>query len=533
MRLKNLLSIGVALFFVMLVAHGEVSSSDGSSGRAVVLLIDYSSSTKEYDHLGEAKNYTIGLNNSTDVVWLVSKTCYHPVTGKCEFVDINITQDYTYIDEFFKVELKYNARDSRFNELLDYSILLLNNIGNSCNKTIVFISDGEPSPDDSDSYTPPSDPNSSVVKAKNAGIRIDARCLGDDLSACKNLEIMCRETGGNCTKPANPVDIASISVNKTSDISSGSNGTLVNFTINVTNSGKVTLNPVVVTDTLPGGLDYVGSTDEGHNSNNNVTWDLGMLNESDSRLVYLEARINSSESGVLINFVSVEGKPESGYSVSAYTSSNVTVRPPNGTFIVFALDTSGSMKKYYRLAPNDSAEIVSTWSHFGNVTVSIVSWDHDSDLLFGPAPLVGNEARLAEILDNLSEMCIETDLTYYDEGLNGSLAVLRDYADGANDSAKIIVFLTGFSEFEPGNRLDEYISEAKESGCKIFTIGLGIERNFSASEKQYLYLTKISEGTGGEFQAAPAFSSGELKTVMETIAKGVEILGIPEEPRSG
>ena len=345
------------------------------------------------------------------------------------------------------------------------------------------------------------------------------------------------ESGYNATDNDSediPINIASISVNKTSKVSAGSNGTLINFTIGVTNTGNATLKPVTVTDTLPEGLDYVSSKDNGTNSRNNVTWELGELNASESRSIYLEARINRSESGVLTNFVLVDGKPESGYNVSAYTSSNVTVLPPNATFIVFALDTSGSMRKYYRLDPNESAEIVSTWSHFGNATVSIVSWDHRSDLLFGPAPLVGNEARLAEILDNLSEMCVETDLTYYDEGLNGSLAVLRDYADGwSKGSAKIIVFLTGFSEFEPGNRLDEYISEANESGYKVFTIGLGIESNFSASEKQYLHLTKISDGAGGEFQAVATFSSEELKTVMETIVKRVEILGIPAEPRSG
>ena len=336
----------------------------------------------------------------------------------------------------------------------------------------------------------------------------------------------------NDTEPVEAKN-SSIEVNKTADPSSGPNSTLVNFSINVTNTGNATLKPVTVTDTLPEGLDYVSSTDNGTNSRSNVTWELGELNASESRSIYLEARINRSESGVLTNFVLVDGKPESGYNVSENATWNVTVLPPNGTFILFALDTSGSMKKYYRLAPNESAEIVSTWSHFGNATVSIVSWDHRIALLFGPAPLAGNEGIVAGVLDNLSGMCIETDLTFYDEGLNGSLAVLRDYSDEANGSAKIIVFLTGFSEFEPGSRLDGFISEASESGYKIFTIGLGIERNFSASERQYLHLTKISEGTGGEFQAALAFSSGELKTVMETIANRVEIPGIPAEPRSG
>ena len=190
--------------------------------------------------------------------------------------------------------------------------------------------------------------------------------------------------------------------------------------------------------------------------------------------------------------------------------------------VVFALDTSGSMKKYYHLAPNESAEIVSGWSAFENSTVSIVSWDHASELLFGPAPLKGNEDRLAEILDNLSEMCIETDLTYYDQGLNGSLAELRDPASVPPNSSKIIVFLTGYSEFEAGEKLDEYISEANELGCKVFTIGIGINESFEASKNQHLNLTKISEGTGGIFSPVAAFSSGDLNPIMEIISRELE-----------
>ena len=198
-----------------------------------------------------------------------------------------------------------------------------------------------------------------------------------------------------------------------------------------------------------------------------------------------------------------------------FSSSNRTV--------VFALDTSGSMKKYYRFDQNESAEIVSGWSAFGNASVLIVSWDHASELLFGPAPLMGNENRLAEILDNLSEMCIETDLTFYDQGLNGSLAALRDAAVSQN-SSKIIVFLTGYSEFDPGEKLDDYISEANNSGCKIFSIGIGINETFEASQNQHHNLTRISEGTGGNFSTVTAFSPGDLNKTMETISRELNLV---------
>ena len=313
-----------------------------------------------------------------------------------------------------------------------------------------------------------------------------------------------------------------VSVNKTADPSWGSNGTLVNFTIGVTNTGSVNFTTVTVKDTLPTGLRIVSSNMTNVTNDRNVTWTLKDLNASKPIYIQLVAQIDGSKDGNLTNFVEVDGRPERGNNFSANTTANVIVQTPNGKVVVFALDTSGSMKKYYHLAPNESAEIVSTWSHFGNATVSIVSWDHDSELLFGPALLKGNETRLAGILDNLSEMCIETDLTYYDQGLNGSLAELRDPASVPPNSSKIIVFLTGYSEFEAGEKLDEYISEANELGCKVFTIGIGINESFEASKNQQLNLTKISEGTGGIFSPVAAFSPGDLNPIMEIISRELE-----------
>ncbi len=331
-------------------------------------------------------------------------------------------------------------------------------------------------------------------------------------------------TGYNVTNSSSAVVTAvnaSIEVNKMADPKKGSPSTNVTFTINVTNTGEVDFVDVEVKDTLPEGLDYVSDNRSGNNVSQNVTWNLGPLNASNSTYIELVAHIDGSKFGNLTNFVEVEGKPEHGNNVLA--SGSVTINlSNNGTYLVFALDTSGSMKKYYRMAKNEGAEIVTGLSHFDNANVSIVSWDHESEIIFGPAPLEGSEDRLAEILGNLSGMCIETDLTEYDQGLNGSLAVLRDHAAESAASEKIIVFLTGFSEFEPGERLGDYISEANESGYRIFTIGIGINSSFNATQKQYSNLTKISNGAGGEFYYVTAFSSEELKPVMADITRVAE-----------
>ncbi len=93
--------------------------------------------------------------------------------------------------------------------------------------------------------------------------------------------------------------------------------------------------------------------------------------------------------------------------------------------------------------------------------------------------------------------------------------------------AALVLFLCSTSahgqfEFEPGENLDDYISEANESGYRIFTIGVGINETFNASEMQRHNLTKISKSTGGEFYNVTAFSSEELNPVIEKIASEVD-----------
>ncbi len=117
---------------------------------------------------------------------------------------------------------------------------------------------------------------------------------------------------------------ASISIDKTANISSGSPSTHVNFTMRVTNTGNATLDPVVLTDTLPFGFDDPVPSTGGSVSGNEVTWNLGRLNSNDSMTVWLVAHINGSKYGNLTNFVLVEGKPEHGDNVTDDDSENVT-----------------------------------------------------------------------------------------------------------------------------------------------------------------------------------------------------------------
>jgi uncharacterized repeat protein (TIGR01451 family)/fimbrial isopeptide formation D2 family protein len=118
---------------------------------------------------------------------------------------------------------------------------------------------------------------------------------------------------------------ADIEVEKTVDSPVAKNGSVATFTIIVTNTGNATLDPVIVTDTLPFCFEYVSSTENGTAAGGVVTWNLGRLNSSDSRTILLEVRVNCSEAGVLENLVEVEGKPEQGDNVTDRDTAELTI----------------------------------------------------------------------------------------------------------------------------------------------------------------------------------------------------------------
>ena len=74
-----------------------------------------------------------------------------------------------------------------------------------------------------------------------------------------------------------------ISIVKTANLSEGAPSTRINFTLQVSNTGNVTLNPVKVVDTLPAGLNYI-SSGNGSAAGNVVTWsNIGPLSPGQSK----------------------------------------------------------------------------------------------------------------------------------------------------------------------------------------------------------------------------------------------------------
>jgi uncharacterized repeat protein (TIGR01451 family) len=113
-------------------------------------------------------------------------------------------------------------------------------------------------------------------------------------------------------------------VNKTVNLSEGAPCTHVNFTITVSNTGETYLNPAIVNDTVPYGLDDIATN--GTISGNNVTWNLGNMTVGKLVTLYIEAHINGSAYGNLTNIVNATGKTSTNLYVHDQAYRNVTAK---------------------------------------------------------------------------------------------------------------------------------------------------------------------------------------------------------------
>jgi uncharacterized repeat protein (TIGR01451 family) len=125
--------------------------------------------------------------------------------------------------------------------------------------------------------------------------------------------------------------IPDISIIKTADPTQGAPSTNVTFTITVTNTGEVNLNPVQVVDTLPSGMSYVAagtSPAPDDVTGNVITWNnVGPLAKSgdpdDSTTITLIVHIDPGDPATLINNVTATGTPPTGDPVSDTDTADV------------------------------------------------------------------------------------------------------------------------------------------------------------------------------------------------------------------
>jgi uncharacterized repeat protein (TIGR01451 family) len=118
----------------------------------------------------------------------------------------------------------------------------------------------------------------------------------------------------------------SVDVNKTATPKIGSPSTKITFVINVTNTGDVDLDQLIVRDELPYGLKYVEDDQATRTLEYNmISWNLSDLKVSESKFVELVAQVDGSKFGTLNNKVEVLGKPLQGGNVSANDTEEVFV----------------------------------------------------------------------------------------------------------------------------------------------------------------------------------------------------------------
>jgi len=129
-----------------------------------------------------------------------------------------------------------------------------------------------------------------------------------------------RYQNGNVTAHDNETIVvmsgANISIEKSVSPSSGYPQTIVKFIIKVTNTGNQPLNPVIVKDALPKGLNFVDSTPEGTKEGQNISWILPQLDPRKSEYIKLLAQIDMFASGTLQNLANTIGRPPNGINVT-------------------------------------------------------------------------------------------------------------------------------------------------------------------------------------------------------------------------
>jgi len=141
---------------------------------------------------------------------------------------------------------------------------------------------------------------------------------------------------------------ANINVVKTASPTIGAASTDVTFTITVTNTGQVVLNPIIVVDTLPLGMSPVSATLPYDSTVDNgdgtwtVTWNnVGPLAASGGfTTIAFVAHIDTDATGTMINHVDVTGTPPTGDPVTDDDNEPVTATPANIEVIKTANPTS-------------------------------------------------------------------------------------------------------------------------------------------------------------------------------------------------
>jgi len=210
---------------------------------------------------------------------------------------------------------------------------------------------------------------------------------------------------------------ASIHVNKTVNVSQGPPCTYVNFTLNVSNNGDATLNPVTVVDTLPNGLKYISSYPSGSPNMNQVTWtNIGPLAKGAYKKLYIVAHIDGTASGYLTNVVNTTGSTVDGRTVRHNDTEVVRAQTTGMNVIKSGNRTAGYPSQYVNFTLNvtntgeatlnpveltdvfpDGLEYVSSWP-----TASSVDTINNEVVWSNRGPLNGGQKKLTYVVFHIN-----------------------------------------------------------------------------------------------------------------------------------
>lgn len=134
--------------------------------------------------------------------------------------------------------------------------------------------------------------------------------------------------------------VTSLMISKSFNTSSAAPGTGVLVTLNITNNGSTSLNPVKVVDVLPSGLAYADSASpvQSSNTTQTVIWNnVGPLSSGTSAIITFVAKVLSNDTaGIVTNFANATGTPSVGNNTSANTTANLTIASVCGdNFVTF------------------------------------------------------------------------------------------------------------------------------------------------------------------------------------------------------
>ena len=257
-------------------------------------------------------------------------------------------------------------------------------------------------------------------------------------------------------KDDSPVGVKEPAINivKSVDPPYGKVGFENKFTLKVTNTGELPLNPVSVTDTLPVGLNYTGGASIAPDSvivngdgTTTILWsNIGALEVGESRLVIFSAKFNGLENKS-INYVLTEGQPPNGDPVTDDDQVEILKKSGSNPSETLRIITGSYMKRcdlcYSRDLVNEARDLITNQNVIDEddtccrpddiieeLKIEIVNNNLDKDPRY---------IKAVQLIDEADELCEEAQLAY-DKGNYGQAQRLtKDKCEAITEAIKLLM----------------------------------------------------------------------------------------------